>query len=232
MVESIWTSQSMLPAASAWAWICMQGPREHPVQGVAAEAGVHGLPQPVAFRQVTPGDPGTDLVDHPLDDTKNEMKRSIDGLGTRVNDLERDLRAALTTETAGLRDTALADVKSSQHETRTSAYNAGKRASEAVAAVVDLRRDVDRLRDGLDGSRGDIRKILEAVQAASPARVPVTVGSAEDPFLNGPTRLLGLLGIPAYAGLPVGAVEGTVGIGHTDLEFATGVRPVAIVSVS
>ncbi|MGW7673804.1 hypothetical protein ACWGJX_43070 [Streptomyces sp. NPDC054775] len=52
-------------------------------------------------------------------DTKNEMKRSIDGLGTRVNDLERDLRTAFTTEVTGLRETALADLKSSQHETRT-----------------------------------------------------------------------------------------------------------------
>ncbi|MET9443106.1 hypothetical protein [Streptomyces sp. NPDC006610] len=117
-------------------------------------------------------------------DAKNETKRSIDGLGTRVNDLERDLRAALTTEIAGLRDTALADVKSSQHETRTSAYNAGKRASEAVAAVADLRRDVDRLHDGLEGLRQDVGKILEALQAAAPTRVPTTAGLADDPFLD------------------------------------------------
>jgi hypothetical protein len=37
----------------------LQGLGEHPVEGVAAEAGVHGLPRPVAFRQVTPGDPGS-----------------------------------------------------------------------------------------------------------------------------------------------------------------------------
>ncbi len=117
-------------------------------------------------------------------DTKNEMKRSIDGLGARVNDLERDLRAAFTTEVAGLRETALADVKSSQHETRTSAYNAGKRASEAVAAVADLRRDVDRLHHGLEGLREDVGKILKALQVAAPARVPVSVGSAEDPFAD------------------------------------------------
>ncbi len=116
-------------------------------------------------------------------DTKNEMKRSIDGLGTRVNDLERDLRTAFTTEVTGLRETALADLKSSQHETRTSSYNAGKRASEAVAAVADLRRDVDRLHHGLEGLRGDVGKILEALQAAAPAsaRVPAAVDSAEDP---------------------------------------------------
>ncbi len=38
---------------------------EHAVQGIAAEAGVHRLPRPVAFRQVAPGEPGTDLVDDP-----------------------------------------------------------------------------------------------------------------------------------------------------------------------
>ncbi|GAA2500449.1 hypothetical protein GCM10010406_41190 [Streptomyces thermolineatus] len=113
-------------------------------------------------------------------DTKNEMKRSIDGLGSRVNDLERDLRAAFTAEFAGLRETALADLKSSQHETRTSAYNAGKRAGEAVAAVADLRRDVDRLHHGLEGLREDVGKILEALQAVT--RVPAAVGSAEDPY--------------------------------------------------
>lgn len=30
----------------------LQGPCEDSVEGVAAEAGVHGLPRPVAFRQV------------------------------------------------------------------------------------------------------------------------------------------------------------------------------------
>ncbi|MFJ9931387.1 hypothetical protein ACIRU5_35885 [Streptomyces misionensis] len=117
-------------------------------------------------------------------DAKNEMKRSIDSLGTRVNDLERDLRAAFSTEIAGLRDTALADLKSSQHETRTSSYNSGKRASEAVAAVADLRRDVDRLHHGLEDLRQDVGKILEALQAAAPPRVPATVGTAENPSPN------------------------------------------------
>lgn len=32
-------------------------------------------------------------------------------------------------------------------------------------------------------------------------------------------------------GLPIRAVEGTVGIGHTDLEFATGLRTAAVTSV-
>ncbi len=113
-------------------------------------------------------------------DAKNEMKRSIDGVGARVNDLERDLRAAFTAEVAGLRDTALADLKSSQHETRTSSYNAGKRASEAVAAVTDLRRDVDRLHHGLESLREDVGKLLEALQVTAPARVSAAVASAED----------------------------------------------------
>ncbi|MEV0281701.1 hypothetical protein AB0I22_35680 [Streptomyces sp. NPDC050610] len=117
-------------------------------------------------------------------DTKNEMKRTVDGLGTRVNDLERDLRAAFTAEFAGLREVDLADVKSSQHETRTSAHNAGKRASDAVAAVNDLRRDMDRLHHGLEALREDVGKILEAVRAAAPVRVrvPTTVASAQDPY--------------------------------------------------
>ncbi|MEU7046482.1 hypothetical protein AB0A77_36285 [Streptomyces varsoviensis] len=113
-------------------------------------------------------------------DTKNEMKKSIDGLGTRVNDRERDLRSAFTAEFAGLRETALADLKSSQHETRTSAHNAGKRAGDAVAAVTDLRRDVDRLHHGLEALREDVGEILAAVRAA----VPATVASAEAPYAD------------------------------------------------
>ncbi|MFD8968177.1 hypothetical protein ACFV0C_24835 [Streptomyces sp. NPDC059568] len=104
-------------------------------------------------------------------DTKNEMKRSVDGLGNRVSDLERDLRAAFSGEITALRENALTDLKSSQHETRTSAYNAGKRASEAVAAVTDLRRDVDRLRE-------DVGKILEILRSATP--VPA-VGAPDGP---------------------------------------------------
>ncbi|MEU7161148.1 hypothetical protein AB0A98_32725 [Streptomyces chrestomyceticus] len=114
-------------------------------------------------------------------DTKNETKRSIDGIGTRVNDLERDLRTAFTAEITGLRDTALADLKASQHETRTSSYNAGKRASEAVAAVADLRRDVDRLHHRLDSLSEDIGTLLEALPAAAPARLSAAVASAEEP---------------------------------------------------
>ncbi|MEU7205436.1 hypothetical protein [Streptomyces sp. NPDC045470] len=119
-----------------------------------------------------------------LIDTKNEMNRSIDGMGARVNDLERDLRAAFTAEIAGLRDTALADLKASQYETRTSSHNAGKRAGDAVAAVADLRRDVDRLHHRLDGLSEDIGTILEALQAVAPARPPAAAASAEEPSLE------------------------------------------------
>lgn len=115
-------------------------------------------------------------------DTKNEMKRSIDGLGNRVNDLERDLRAAFTAEITGLRESALTDLKSSQQETRTSAYNAGKRASEAVTAVADLRRDVDRLHHGLDNLREDVGKILEVLQATTPVHAAAVAGTAEDAY--------------------------------------------------
>ncbi|MFD3485006.1 hypothetical protein [Streptomyces sp. NPDC058665] len=115
-------------------------------------------------------------------DTKNEMKRSIDGLGNRVNEVERDLRAAFTAEITGLRETALTDLKSSQHETRTSSYNAGKRASEAVAAVTDLRRDVDQLHHGLNSLREDVGRVLEALQTAALVRVPAAAETAEDPY--------------------------------------------------
>ncbi|WSA74807.1 hypothetical protein OG930_03790 [Streptomyces sp. NBC_01799] len=41
---------------------------EDALQGVSAEAGADRFPRAVAFRQVTPGDAGADLVDHALDD--------------------------------------------------------------------------------------------------------------------------------------------------------------------
>jgi hypothetical protein len=78
-VESTWTSQSMSPAASAWAWICCRARDEHAVQRVAAEAGVHGFPGAVAFRQVAPGDPNPDLADHPVDDLPVRHSRPAGG---------------------------------------------------------------------------------------------------------------------------------------------------------
>lgn len=45
-----------------------QGSGEHAVDRVATKPRVDRLPGAIAFWQVTPGDPGTDLVDHPVDD--------------------------------------------------------------------------------------------------------------------------------------------------------------------
>ncbi|MCX4971087.1 hypothetical protein OHA98_41485 [Streptomyces sp. NBC_00654] len=97
-----------------------------------------------------------------LIDTKNEIKTAVSGLTEGVGEVDRELRAAAGAITE-LRETDLANLKSSQHETRTSAYNAGKRASEAVTAVVDLRRDVERLHHGLtDLRRGHGRSAVTA----------------------------------------------------------------------
>ncbi|MFG3016770.1 hypothetical protein ACGFZB_41225 [Streptomyces cinerochromogenes] len=109
-----------------------------------------------------------------LIDTKNEMKRSIDGLDSRLSEVDRELRAAFARETAALRESSLADLKSSQQETRTSAYNAGKRASEAVTAVTDLRRDIDYLRAGLEDLKHSVGEVLSLLREA----VPVTLGTA------------------------------------------------------
>ncbi|WP_327707026.1 hypothetical protein OG530_40440 [Streptomyces decoyicus] len=112
-----------------------------------------------------------------LIDTKNEMKRSVDGLDGRVSELDRELRAVFTTEITELRENSLTDLKSSQQETRTSAYNAGKRASEAVTAVANLQRDVDRLHSGLEDLRQDIGEALALLRATAPAGVGGTAGA-------------------------------------------------------
>ncbi|MFC9234949.1 hypothetical protein ACFTZK_00370 [Streptomyces decoyicus] len=112
-----------------------------------------------------------------LIDTKNEMKRSVDGLDGRVSELDRELRAVFTTEITELRENSLTDLKSSQQETRTSAYNAGKRASEAVTAVANLQRDVDRLHSGLEDLRQDIWEALALLRATAPAGVGGTAGA-------------------------------------------------------
>ncbi len=46
----------------------LEDPREHSIQGIPAEARVDGLPRTVPFRQITPRDPGTNLVDHATHD--------------------------------------------------------------------------------------------------------------------------------------------------------------------
>ncbi|MER5988840.1 hypothetical protein [Streptomyces sp. NPDC001787] len=106
-----------------------------------------------------------------LIDTKNEIKTAVSGLTDGVGEVDRELRAAAGAITE-LRETDLANLKSSQHETRTSAYNAGKRASEAVTAVVDLRRDVERLHHGLADLRRDMDEVLSLLRAG----VPVAAG--------------------------------------------------------
>ncbi|GAA2638569.1 hypothetical protein [Streptomyces axinellae] len=81
----------------------------------------------------------------------------------------RDLRATFTREITTLRDSGLADLKSSQQETRASANSAGKRAGDAVTAVAELRRDVDQLRSGLEGLRLDVGEVLALLRTATPA---------------------------------------------------------------
>ncbi|MFH8476568.1 hypothetical protein [Streptomyces sp. NPDC018000] len=115
-----------------------------------------------------------------LIDTKNEMKKSIDGLDSRVSELDRELRAAFTGEIARLAETGFAELKASQHETRTSAYNAGKRASDAVTAVTDLRRHVDQLHIGLESLHHDVQEALSLLRAAA----PMVIGAAGDPVLE------------------------------------------------
>ncbi|WP_331729621.1 hypothetical protein [Streptomyces platensis] len=112
-----------------------------------------------------------------LIDTKNEMKKSVDGLDSRVSELDRELRAALTSEITELRERGLADLKSSQHDARTSSINAGKRASEAVTAVTDLRQDVDRLHSGLEELRQDVGAVLSLLRAAVPEEVSSAAGA-------------------------------------------------------
>ncbi|MGW2110924.1 hypothetical protein [Streptomyces sp. NPDC001948] len=139
-------------------------------------------------------------------DTKNEMKRSIDGLGIRLNDLERDLRTAVAGEVTALRENALTDLKSSQQETRTSAYNAGKRAGEAVTAVAELRRDIDRLHTGLDSLREDVGQILEVLHSAT----PVSAAGAPDgpyPVRAGAGDTVGPEGVPLPGQRPAPAEE-------------------------
>ncbi|MET8658617.1 hypothetical protein [Streptomyces griseus] len=106
-------------------------------------------------------------------DAKNEIKKSVAGLDSRVNDLERGLRADLVHEVEGLRKAPLEDMKTSQTAAQRSASRAEARSGEAVAAVAELRRDVLHLHDRLDGLRADVGKVLEALVAIGP-----TVGAS------------------------------------------------------
>ncbi|MFI8200395.1 hypothetical protein ACIF6K_28375 [Streptomyces sp. NPDC085942] len=102
-------------------------------------------------------------------DAKNEIKKSVEGLDGRVNDLERGLRADLVREVEGLRKAPLEDMKTSQAAAQRSASRAETRAGEAIAAVAELRRDVLHLHERLDGLHGDVGKILEVLTAIEPA---------------------------------------------------------------
>ena len=74
---------------------------------------------------------------------------------------------------------------SSIQETQRSAFNAGKRASETVAAVSELRRDVDRLHNGLQDLRQDLGQLLTLLRATAPATAGV-VPEAPDRAEPGP----------------------------------------------
>ncbi|MCB5910402.1 hypothetical protein [Streptomyces pinistramenti] len=100
-------------------------------------------------------------------DAKNETKRAIDDLDGRLGQLDRDLREAFTGEIRDLHTTHLSDLKASQQETRSSAYNAGKRAGEAVTAVTALRNEVAQLHSGLGELRDDFREVLALLRAAT-----------------------------------------------------------------
>ncbi|MFF7365449.1 hypothetical protein [Streptomyces sp. NPDC008125] len=101
-------------------------------------------------------------------DAKNEIKKSVAELDVRVDNLERGLRADLVQQVEGLRKAPLDEMKSLQRAARTSASGAEARAGEAVAAVAALRSDVLQLHERLDGLRGDIGKILEALHTSRP----------------------------------------------------------------
>nr|CAI78419.1 unknown hypothetical protein [Streptomyces ambofaciens ATCC 23877]CAJ87925.1 hypothetical protein SAMR0216 [Streptomyces ambofaciens ATCC 23877] len=44
MVESIWTSQSMSPAASAWAWMCYGIQWQYEPETITLDSGAHYRP--------------------------------------------------------------------------------------------------------------------------------------------------------------------------------------------
>ncbi|MFD8625216.1 hypothetical protein ACFV4E_15175 [Streptomyces hygroscopicus] len=145
-------------------------------------------------------------------DAKNEMKTSVTNLDARVSELDRELRTAFAAEIAELRDTSLADLKSSQQETRSSAYNAGKRASETTTAVTDLRRDVDRLHSGLEDLRQDLGEVLALLRATAPASAglaPAAPDCAEpgpgDEPGRGRTALPGQRTMPEEEAVPTAA---------------------------
>lgn len=109
-------------------------------------------------------------------DTKNEVKRATDQLDVRVGEVDRDLREALATGLASLRDSDLTPLRTSQQETRTSAYNAGRKANEAITAITELRSRVDQLGASMQDLRADVGEVLQLLRSNEPARDPVPAG--------------------------------------------------------
>lgn len=110
-------------------------------------------------------------------DTKNEVKRATDQLEIRVGEVDRDLREALTTGLANLRDSELTPLRTSQQETRTSAYNAGRKANEAITAITELRGRVDQLHTSMQDLRTDVGEVLQLLRDSGPVREPVPAGA-------------------------------------------------------
>ncbi|NJP65461.1 hypothetical protein [Streptomyces spiramenti] len=144
-----------------------------------------------------------------LIDTKNEMKRAIDGLDSRVGDLDRELRTTLRGAIAELRSGPLADLKTSQREIRTIAGNAGRSAGDAAAAVDELRDDVGRLRSGFASLQRDVSELRSLLSTAVAAPVggpsgwdgPVPVGGATTE-VDADARVAHLAVVPAQAAAP------------------------------
>ncbi|MCQ8835824.1 hypothetical protein [Streptomyces malaysiensis] len=108
-------------------------------------------------------------------DAKNEMKKSVDSLDNRVSELGREVRTTVAAELAELRDTSLADLKTSQQEAQRNAYNTGKRTSETATAVTELRRDVDQLRQDL----GEVLALLRTTAPVAASAAPEAPDRAE-----------------------------------------------------
>ncbi|MFF8556541.1 hypothetical protein ACF058_27395 [Streptomyces sp. NPDC015501] len=113
-------------------------------------------------------------------DAKNEIKKSVEELDGRVNNLGRDLRTDLIHEVEGLRKAPLEDMRTSQTAAQKSASRAEARAGEAVAAVAELRREVLHLHERLGGLHGDVVKVLDVLSALEPGLSTPRVAPGSD----------------------------------------------------
>ncbi|AYV32337.1 hypothetical protein EES41_36880 (plasmid) [Streptomyces sp. ADI95-16] len=117
-------------------------------------------------------------------DSKNEVNKSVEALGHRVNDLDQELRSAFTAEFAALRTGGLATLQTLQQETRSGAHAAAKRAGDVAGTVGDLGKAVDGLRGELDGLREEVREVLALLRTpalVTEADVPTVVTSEAGP---------------------------------------------------